>query len=157
MTIDTSPMEFDLTRIEVPVTIGKQKYVLKDADGETSVKYRNAKLSAYKLDGAGNVIGYDKLNDAELILVAGCLYKVVADQNGKEEHHKVSLETVKQFPSKMNEKLFKRAREISEIDQATTIEFLKERRAEIDRQIAELEKDISSAKKDSDSTSVGSD
>lgn len=100
--------DFDsVVTAHIPVRIDGKDYLLKEATGEASVKFRNAcmKVMAFQ-DGKLSRVG--DLANAEILLVALCM----TDAEGKP----VSEATVKGWPAKVVKKLFLKVKEISEMD-----------------------------------------
>jgi len=109
--MDTIPsLHFESTDlIEVPVTIGKDEFVLREADGDVSCKYRNAVLSCTKLSGRGKPVSIQNLADVEPYLVSLCLFSL----DGKP----VALKVVRSWPNRITKQLYNTAKEISNLDE----------------------------------------
>ncbi|MDB4786220.1 hypothetical protein OAG36_00650 [bacterium] len=108
--VDYSPIDFsDVQVIEIPVTIGDTKYILAEASGESSAKFRNMMLNNTELlDGKPvKVINYA---DVEVFLVHLCIRY---EENDKQ----VPIGVVKQWPARVVSKLFTTAKDISELDE----------------------------------------
>tara|TARA_R110002020_G_scaffold376130_3_gene587310 strand:+ start:29126 stop:29548 length:423 start_codon:yes stop_codon:yes gene_type:complete len=95
--------------IEIPVTIGEKKYTLKEASGDTVVRYKNAITRATTFKD-GKLSSVSNINDSEPLLVSLCLFQ----ENGLP----VSLTLVRSFKNSTLEVLFDKAKEISNLDQA---------------------------------------
>jgi hypothetical protein len=97
----------DLTPVEVPVTIGGKRYKLREADGETAVKYRNAAAACTKIGTGGKFSELRGVGDLEPLLVSLCL----VDEAG----NRVPESTVRTWPNRVQRALFDRAKEISHL------------------------------------------
>jgi len=71
----------DLEPVEVPVTIGKRKYVLREASEGAAVKFRNVSMRGARMDTESKVVTLGEVAEAEPVLVAACLCPV--DGTGK--------------------------------------------------------------------------
>ena len=113
-------MEFDLTPIEIPVTIDGEEYLLREASGGTACRYRNAVLACITLvDGKPAKITNQA--DTEPLLVSLCMLQVVRDANGEKKGEKaVPVTTVRQWRSSVQKALFKKAKEISDLEEPPT-------------------------------------
>jgi hypothetical protein len=107
----------DLTLREVPVQLGGRAYVLREATVEAACRYRNAVLRAGKLGPDGKVAYYDGLADVEPLLVSLCLVDPATRET-------VPLATVRGWPSRRVQVLFRWIKEHSELDQPETAEAL---------------------------------
>lgn len=102
----TDEMVFDdLAPIEVPITIGKKKYVLREALADACIKYRNAisKGSTHDRDSGKVIVG--EIANAEPIVVAACLFQVF-DPN--KPPRPVLMSEVLGFKGEVLKKLFDR-------------------------------------------------
>lgn len=102
-------MNFDLTPREVPVTIGKEQYLLVEATEDVACKFRNASLNNMKVDD-GKIVGMSGVADVEPLLVSMCLLKNVGNSMVP-----VDISTVRAWPSRIVKKLFETIKEISEL------------------------------------------
>lgn len=103
-----------LEEIRIPVSIEGQKYVLKEADGEAAVLYRNATMKSFKLGSEGKPQSIDGLAEAEPLLVSKCLFKLVENRDtGEIKEAAVSLVWVKKLKNRILKPLFEKAQEIS--------------------------------------------
>jgi hypothetical protein len=114
----------DITRVEVPVTIWKKKYILVEASEEAHCKWRNFQIAQAKISRTGKVEGIGNVADSEPLLVSLCLY--YADENGRLPVNKdgdpspkflVPLQKIKAWPSRVVSPLFERLKKISKIDE----------------------------------------
>lgn len=121
----------DLTQVEVPVTLGNVKYILREATGEAAVKYQNAVTKCSRFtDGEFSGIQGD-LADTQPLLVSLCLFEA---ETGKP----VSLAKVKSWPYRVQKDLYTRAKLISDLDEKTDKATLEKQLAAIQKQLAEL-------------------
>ncbi len=127
---DLAPMDLgDLTPAVVPVRLGGEDYVLREASGAVAVMYRNKQLAATrikdgKFDGVGNAA------DAEPYLVSLCLFKLV---DGVE--HAVRESTVRAWRQSVQTVLFERVKRISGMDEEETEESLERQLGEVQRKL----------------------
>lgn len=150
--MSAEPIVFDdLTLHEEKVMLGKDEYVLREASGEAATIYRNAMLKATKLGENGKPESLDGFADAEPLLVSLCLFKREGVGFGS-----VSVNVVKSWPSRVQKKLFERAKEISDLDETDDIDKLREQRAKVDKQIADAEQKEARLGKPVSSTTAGS-
>jgi len=163
--------EFDFSSLEeicIPVTVPDGvKYVLCEADGDTVVAFNNARAASAKIkDGA--VVGVSGPGHVEPLLVSRCLFPADAGDSTKpvktrpDPHNSrksisnhVSESLVRSWPGKVQTKLYEKAKEISEIDQDTTLEALTVERNRIDKLIEKME--VNAAKNEPTSTETGLD
>lgn len=94
---------------EVPVMISGKSYTLKEASGEAACIYRNTMLKCTRLGVDGKPSSVDGLADIEPLLVSLCLF----DSSGNQ----VPVKTVRSWPSKVVNRLYTKAKEISELDE----------------------------------------
>lgn len=123
---------YDLSLREESVTIGGQQYVLREADGEASTRYANARLKYTEVQG-DRVVAVDGMADTEPLLVSMCLFTP--------DGRPVPLVVIRKWPGRVQRSLFDRAKRISDIDQPMDLDALKKARDVIDRRIKELETD----------------
>jgi hypothetical protein len=137
----------DLAPAEVPVRIGGERFVLREASGDAAAKYNNARMRAHKLqDGA--LVGLDGVGDLEPLLVSLCLYK--ADKDGglpltkagdADPRFLVPQEQIRRWKGNVQHALFDKAKELSPwLIQAPTPEALREQIALLQKQLEVLEK-----------------
>lgn len=142
-------LNFDLTLVEVPVTIGTDKYILREASGKAACIYRNAMFGHTTLGPEGNPVSFKGMADIEPLLVSLCLFK--ADTNSP-----VTLDKVRELPSRIVTSLHNKAKEISNLseDEDTADSLDKEQKALDKRKKALID---SQSKKVPSSTMDGSD
>lgn len=163
---DVEGMNFDsLELIEVPVTIGDVKYVLREADEGAAKAYHNARLHGAKVED-GKVAGLPiDLAGVPSLVLSRCIFRL--NEDGKPFPDPVSLQEIvgykerngvvhKGWPARIVKPLFKKLKEISELDDDEgTLKELLEQRRELDERIAKLENDA--AKNEQSDTMTGSD
>lgn len=131
-------MRFDLAVVEVPIKIGNNDYILREASEDAVCKYRNALLKSTKLGPEGKPSAIDGMADVEPLLVSFCLFEKY-DHKGVQKERNVSLQTIRSWPSRIVTQLFDKAKEISEIEEKETPE-------ELEKQIASLQEKLEQAK-----------
>lgn len=99
-------MNFDLAPVVIPVTIYGTAYELREATLDGATKYRNGMIACgtYGPDGKPTSIDPAKMMEADLILLAACLY-----HNGA----CVSEDTIRALPNRVVQPLIAKAKEIS--------------------------------------------
>lgn len=147
----------DPTPIEVPIAIGDKKYILKEADGEASTKYRNHRASCMKFNPEGGWTGISgPVNDAEHILISSCLFEIY-DQNGEIRRRPVIFEQVKRFPHRIQKALFEKAKEISGLEDDQKPEVLEKQIVLLQKRLEQKKGSEDQVKNLSSSTPGGSD
>ena len=128
------PMVFeDLARIEVPVTVGSQQYVLREANGDTACKFQNARVARYEYNDEGKLVRLRDTADLEPFLVSLCLFM----QDGVTP---VSEVTIRSWPGKIQGKLYDRAKEISGLDETEDLATLEKQLANLQNRIDKMKK-----------------
>lgn len=106
---NTDALIFDSAElVEVPVKIGDQEYVLREASGAVAVEYRNMVMRCTKMVD-GRATSVENLASVEPFLVHKCLFP-------KGENKHVSITVVNGFSGKVLAALYQRVREISGLD-----------------------------------------
>lgn len=141
----------DLSEIVIPVSIKGKKYILVEADGDATAKYKNKMLSCSKF-AEGKMTSVQGMADIEPYLLSLCMFVVRNDRR-----FPVAEGVVRSWPGKVIKKLYTKAREISELDAEETLESLTEKRAEIDKKIADLAAGTDAAGNEQESTEDGAD
>lgn len=111
-----APLVFDdPAPIQVPVRIRGKDYVLVEADTDTALKYQGVSAKAARWEG-NKVVGWDGLQEAQIILLIGCLREVrkdAKDGQGNPVLGRVAEGFVRGLPYSIVKPLFQRARAIS--------------------------------------------
>lgn len=115
--MSTDELNFDLTPVEVPVTIGGKAYVLREASEAAACTWKNTAISKARVRD-GKVESLGNLADQQPLLVSLCLFE--SGEPGKEKP--VSLQTVKSWPSRVVSALFDRAKAMSKLGEDETPE-----------------------------------
>lgn len=121
--------------IEVPVTVGNQKYILREANGDVAVKFQNARLAKHEYNEDGRLVRLKDTADLEPFLVSMCLFKKVEN-----EETPVSETTIRGWPSHIQSKLFDTAKKISHIDETEDLESLEKQLIQLQKRIEQLRK-----------------
>jgi hypothetical protein len=129
MSEDTIPSELvfdDLPPQTVPVTIGKIKYVLREASEADAVEYRNCMMRGSKIVD-GKVAAIDNLAQAQPTLVSRCLYFANLDgtlqttPNGEPNPKtRVPYATVLKWKSRVVKPIFELLKKISALNEEET-------------------------------------
>ncbi len=138
--------DFDLTPIEIHVTIAGNKYVLREADEETAKLYNNARIQGTPVKDA-EIVGFpSNLGGLQSLLVSQCLFPL--NSEGEPLRDCVRRETVNKWPSRVVKPLFIKAKEISELDDKEDLKSLKKQRDDLDERILKLENEDEEVKND---------
>ena len=136
----------DLSLIQIPVRIGGGAYVLQEADEAAAVAYQNAATKAARFNEDGNLTGVDGAADVEPLLVSRCLFdRSPAGGVGSP----VPLDTIKKWPARIVSKLFEKAKEISQLDTAETVEKLEKQIARSQARLVKLKAEAAKGKGES--------
>lgn len=123
-----SEMVFDdVARIEIPVRVGKTKYILREADADQVRQWKNANVRSAKMVD-GKFVSVGDVADSELLLVSMCLTELCV---GGEELRQVPITVLRSWPAKIVSQLYDRASEISGLKEVDTEETLTKRIAEL--------------------------
>jgi hypothetical protein len=147
---DLSPMDLgDAEPVQVDVVIQKRHYVLREADGESAVKYRNASMRAARMSD-GKVVGVEGAADCEPLLVSLCLYQVDPNtgqirytrEGDPDKRYLVPLHLIKRWPSRIQRRLFDKVKEISDLgERPETEEQLVKEIGRLQRRLKKLRED----------------
>ncbi len=116
-------LEFDdLNLIEETVRIGKDQYLLREADEGAVCKWRNSQMRTAILgpDGKPKTIG--DIADSAPLLISLCLFKIDG-----ERQLPVTLDTVRKWPNRVTKVLHERIMEISDLNTEDTEEAILKR------------------------------
>ena len=119
--------------IEIPVIVGNQKYILREANGDTAVKFQNARLAKHEYNEEGRLVRLKDTADLEPFLVSMCLFK-------EDDNTPVSEDTLRNWPSHISSKLFDTAKKISHIDETEDLESLEKQLIQLQKRIEQLRK-----------------
>jgi hypothetical protein len=128
----------DITPIVIPFDYQGTAYVLKEANGDAATKYQNHNVMHTKIKEDGKPQAMPGIVDSEPMLVGLCVFtKVEADKgpSGKP----VGEELVRTWPYRLQNKLYLKAKEISEIGQKDTVESLQKEITEAQTKLAKLQ------------------
>ncbi len=101
-------INLSLTPVERKYEIDGEVYTLREATGTAAMDYQNAILKCTRFGPNGKPIGFSNLANTEPMLVASCL----VNSKGL----KVGYNTIVGWPSRILTALYKKAKEISELD-----------------------------------------
>ena len=105
------------------------RYVLHEASEGASVIWRDAVLKATKFVD-GKVVGVENLAATEPLLVSLCLFEKLPSANGQEQEKPVPLPTVRAWEGRIIQRIFEKAKLISELDDKPDQEKLEKQFAE---------------------------
>lgn len=103
----------DLAPTEVPVTIGKRKFILREADTAVYTRYRDGMQKEITVDPETKKISAGAATKAQIQAVAMSLTEVRVDGNARTQHIKVKVETVMALKPAVTKALFAKLCEIS--------------------------------------------
>lgn len=137
-------IRIDLTIQEVKYVIGDVNYVLREASGLAARKYRQACVTGTEMviDEAKDTRTVRNLQDSlnvEAFLVSLCLFRVDGNKMSP-----VSITTIEGWPSRVQKKLFDKAKEISDLTENLTLAQLYKQRDKLLNKIDRMEKENSS-------------
>ena len=92
---------------EIPVTLGTEQFVLKQATAGASTKYRDAFLRATKMDD-GKLKGFDGMAATEIYLISMCLFRRFPNGDVL-----VSRDVIESWPGEVQKPLFEAIKRIS--------------------------------------------
>lgn len=131
-------LNFDLTPVEVPVTIGGEKYVLCEASETAASRYQDVGIEEAEWSD-GQIVKMKGISKRRVILLTECLKKVVQGLKGEELREPVSALTIRSWPVRITTPLYEKAEEISGLEEGTEEVLLK--------QIADLQKRLEKIRK----------
>lgn len=110
--MDSTPLTFDsLAPQEVPVTIGEDRYLLREPTEDAVRNWRNAIARTVRVHD-GKPAGLDGVWDTDSLLVSYCLWKVRDDG----ALDKLRVEVVRSWPSRIVQRLFAEAKRLGGLD-----------------------------------------
>ncbi len=144
-------LSYDLEMVEIPVKIGKEDYILREASESAVCKYRNALLKATKLGPDGKLASIDGMADVEPLLVSLCLYEKY-DHKGEKKERLVNIQKILAWKSSIVKDLFANCKKISEIDDDETAESLNKQMEELKEKMEKLKEKEDKVKNESEPT-----
>lgn len=102
-------VSYKLEATVVPVFIGEEEYELREASAAAACLWQNDFLSKAKIGPDGKIQSAKGIADSEPYLVSLCLFE-------KESGKRVELSTVRSWPSRIVKDLFKKAKDISGLE-----------------------------------------
>lgn len=133
-----NPTEIDLSDLEpisLPFNWAGKRYLLCEASGDAVCKYRNAIMKAAKPNADGTMTSAEGVIDTEYLLVSLCTFEIKTnpkDGSTSVSPQHVSEATVRSWPHRVKERLFRQVEQMSELGQMTE--------KQIDERIQQLEK-----------------
>ena len=130
-------MEFDLSVVEIDVVVGASHYTLQEASGAASVAYQNHMMKCTEFGVEGRPQTIHNLASGIPFLVSLCL---VDDKD-----RPVPQKTIQKWPASIQQSLFDKIKEISELGDwgiDTGLEGLLKQRDKLNEQIEEAEKEL---------------
>lgn len=106
---------FDLNRLEKPVTIQGEGYVLVELDGRSRDKYLTSLAARMKLNKDGKPCGISNFDSLQASLISSCLFKVDALDGTRTP---VKAETIQGWRSSVIKSLFEESRKLSGLDES---------------------------------------
>lgn len=138
MSSNKEPMHFEtLDPIQVPVTIGTKKYILQEASEAVAVKFNNARLEAARFND-GKLSSVKGAADVEPLLVHGCLFEVMSKENEPLKLGFLAKGFIDGMKASIVRELYKRALEISGLEDKDTIETIDKKIEQLQQQRSQL-------------------
>lgn len=131
----TDEMNFDLTPVQIKVTLSGKAYVLKEASASDVAAMKNQAMAKARIGKDGQVQSLGSMADQEAGLVALCLYE--ADADGNASKSRVNEGVIKAWPARVVSALFSKAARISGL-------VGEETREEVEKRIGELQDKLAS-------------
>ncbi len=139
-------LDFDaLTPTVVQVKYGGKIYILREADGDAEMAWRDAGMSAAKLGPEGHPERLTGLAQTDVTLLQKCLYHANAagemptDKDGKPDKTKlVAPQTIRGFQHRVMQDLYDKLIEISRMQKKETVEELEKQKAKLQKKIDDL-------------------
>ena len=132
---------------EVRVTLGTDKFTLREASGSAGLQFRAARQKCFKRNDKGEVSEVTGLEQTEALLVSLCLFDA--------EDKPVPEAVVTKWPYKVQRALYVKATKISYLVEEDTLEELIKERDELNKRIEELQKDNNPLKNSPGDTPTG--
>jgi hypothetical protein len=107
--------EYDVIKTEIPVKFKDKHYVLREASGKAARIYRNASLACIVLGPEGKPSMIRNLANVEPLLVSLCLWEKPNPEASAVKP--VTQDFVETMPSKLQKRLYAKAKEISDLDE----------------------------------------
>lgn len=112
------PLDFPSVALrQRPVTIAGKKYMLLEASGDASCRYRNAVFQCTRLGPDGKPVGIGSMADCEPLLVSLCLAELDPKGNIHRDARGVPLcvhyNTIRLWPAYIQSELFKAIKELT--------------------------------------------
>jgi len=124
----------DLTLIELPVQIGSGNYILREASGDVTARFKNALLKGTRFGASGKPESVGNVADLDFLLLEGCL----RTENDKP----VSMALLRSWPHRVTEKLVERCKKISRMDEgADTVESVTAQIEVLQKQLEKLQQE----------------
>lgn len=105
-------LEFSLSKIELPVKIDGDDYVLVEASAEAAKKFKDHVIASTKFE-KGKPSGVKDLAASETLLLSECLFKV--DGVNRSQVH---TSTLLNWPNRVTNALFEKAKRISALNES---------------------------------------
>lgn len=129
----------DLEPVEIEFELFGESYLLREATADAAVKYRNAIARSASFSD-GKVTAVTNIANIEPLLVSLCVFKLgKPDANGNRAITPLTETTVRNWPSRLLAPLYKRIKEISELDDPVTRESLEKIIEDAQAKLAELD------------------
>jgi len=122
----------DVSLKEIPVSIAKIKYVLREANGKAAQAYRAATVKGLSVSKDGTMQHLSSSMVAEHVLVSHCLFK-------EDSGLGVGLDVIQSWPNRIIRPLFDRAKEISDLDDTETKESIQKEISKLQDRLEKIE------------------
>jgi hypothetical protein len=143
-----SSLDFSsLVPIEIYIPIMGKHYRLREASAGAAAQYKSQQMKAGKWSEDGRIIGVDgSAAEVEPLLVSLCLYRVdgpeaaiATDDNGNPDpRHLVPIQQVKAWPNRIQQALYDKALEISDLKPKASKEALLKQKLDAEKELLKL-------------------
>lgn len=103
----------DQAPVEIPVTIGKRRFILREADTAVYTRYRDGMQKEITVDPETKRISAGAATKAQIQAIAMSLTELRVNGDAKTQHVKVSVDTVMKFKPAVTKAIFAKLCEIS--------------------------------------------
>lgn len=142
-TVETALDFSDLKPIEIPILIGADCYILREATASTARAFRATMTSNIRMGPNGRPQEVDgKITGAEPALVGSSLFKILKKPDGPEETSKrpVGQSFIDELPDRVQAALFEKLKEISPTLYSSKKDTVESITKEIEKLQSKLEK-----------------
>jgi hypothetical protein len=148
------PLVFeDIALIEVPVTLGTKKCLLREASAEAANRYRTNVQKGMRMSNDTKMFEFGGGGEAIPQLLSDCLYEQYADNAGKPLERRIIVLEIQRLPDRVQEALFAKLKEItpSLVAKKADLKELEKDKLDLEKRIEELSSEEDTVSKNSHS------